>query len=152
MSSVSFTWRPFLSRPDMGEMYMKDYVLTKTVHNNMPVMRTQDGELVVILADYGYEPCGWSCYHKDKEMQQYLSTNAKLVRIIANAYISGSINFIELFTTIEKNMPDFKLHYEARHDAEYNGLKLAFIPSGVKYKIRQGECIDILNEEDYLNS
>lgn len=152
MASISFTWRPFLERPDMGQMYMEDIVLTETVHNDMPVMRTQNGDLAVILAQYGYEPSGWSSNHKEKEMKQYLSTNAKLVSIIAKAYISGSIDFIELFTTIEKSMPNFELHYSSKYDAEHRGLKLAIIPSGVKYKIREGETIDILREEDYFSS
>lgn len=152
MASISFTWRPFSDRTDMGKMYMKEIVLTETEHNGMPVMRTQDGELAVILAEYSYEPRGWSYYHKEKEMKQYLSTNAQLVRIVAESYINVGLDLIKLFTTIEKSMPDFKLHYQSRYNAEYSGLKLAFIPSGFKYKICEGESVDILREEDYFSS
>lgn len=152
MSTISFTWRPFINRTDMGQMYMKEIVLTETEHNGMPVMRTQDGELAVILADYRYNPTGWSSYHKEKEMIQYLSTNAQLVRIVAKGYISEKIDTVELFETIKTSMPEFNLSHHSKYDAEYNGLKLAFIPSGVKYKIRAGESVDILREENYFNS
>jgi hypothetical protein len=104
--SFSFTWTEhysFRSIPSLCE----EKTITETVHNGKPVMRDQDGNLVVIInSGTTYEDAtdeGWSTNFSirlfreiTKEQRYFLATHPSLVRIVAEYYQTYKLDKVKL--------------------------------------------------------
>lgn len=151
MQTESFMWRIFPKRFDMT-YGSKEIVFTETEINGIPVMRTKNQELIVIISGIDSESTSWSSSCKDRKMKQYLSTHPDLVRIVIDFYQSGVLDIDKLFTTIKNYNPDFTLNDNVEFYCKRNGLRLDFIPKDSKYRIMHGEYVLLYKEDEFFSS
>ncbi len=158
--SFSFTWvshPAFRCLPSM----CKEKTITETIHDGKPIMRDQDGNLVVIINNKDEYGDGWSSdmsVFKDitKEQRYFLATHPSLVRIVAEYYETHKRDKVKLIEIIQHNFPlldQDKIKSFINFHTEH--LYLGFIPPHSKFVIKfsgSNEIIVLYKEEDFYNS
>ena len=164
--SFSFTWTIHYALRSIPNM-CKEKTITETVHDGKPVMRDQDGNLVVIInSGTTYEEVtdeGWSTNSSirlfreiTKEQRYFLATHPSLVRLVAEYYQTYKLDKVKLIDIIQDNFPmcdknEIKLYINYHTE----NLCLQFVPPHSKFIITgsgTGETIVIYDEDKFYNS
>jgi hypothetical protein len=164
--SFSFTWTIHYALRSIPNM-CKEKTITETVHDGKPVMRDQDGNLVVIInsgnRDEDVYDEGWSTNTNmrlfkeiTKEQRYFLATHPSLVRLVAEYYQTYKLDKVKLIDIIQDSFPmcdknEIKLYINYHTE----NLCLQFVPPHSKFIINYTgtrEFVVVYDEDRFYSS